>query len=136
MKKFTFVDLLAVLGALLLTGLGWAVGHPEAALSLLAVMLIWVINFLFTWKGIKLRKAWLTAGLFVVALVLTHLFQPILFPPWPNVTGTPQAIAAAIYLWIGTMIISAGPIVAYATGLYNIILAKVLSKLLYQPQLK
>jgi len=136
MKKFTFVDLLAVLGALLITGLGWAVGHPEAALSLLAVGLIWVINFLFTWKGIKLHKSWLTTGLFVIAFGLTGLFQPMLFPPWPSVTGDPQAIAIAIYLWIGTMIISAGPIVAYATGLYNILLAKLLEKLLYQPQLK
>jgi hypothetical protein len=136
MKKFTFVDLLAVLGALLLTGLGVAAKHPEAALSLLAVVLIWVINFLFTWRGIKLHKSWLTTGLFAVALGLTALFQPALIPLWPNLAGNSQEIAAAIASWIGQMIISAGPIVAYATGLYSIILAKVLEKLLYQPQLK
>lgn len=136
MKKFTFVDLLAVLGALLLTGLGVAAKHPEAALSLLAVVLIWGINFLFTWRGIQLHKSWLTAGLFVIALCLTALFQPVLIPLWPAVTGTPQDIAAAIASWLGQMIVSAGPIVAYATGLYNIVLTKVLAKLLYQPQLK
>lgn len=130
-KKFTIADLLAVLGALVLTGLGWAVGHPETVVALVAVILIWVINFLFTWKGIKLAKAWLTGSLFVIAFLLTWLFQPTLFPVWPAPV-TPESI----YAWLVALITYAGPIVAYATGLYNIILSKVLDKLLYQPQLQ
>jgi hypothetical protein len=131
MKKFSIGDLLAVLGALVLTGLGWAVGHPEAVISLVAVILIWVVNFLFTWKGIKLSKTWLTGILFVVSLGLTALFKLELFPIWPS-PSTPEAIAA----WLTSLITYAGPIVAYATGLYNIILSKVLEKLLYQPKLQ
>ena len=130
-KKFSIGDLLAVLGALVLTGIGWAVGHPETTIAVVAIVLIWVINFLFTWKGIQLHKSWLTGILFVVAFLLTWLFQPALFPPWPSVVTTD-----AIVIWLGSLISFAGPIVAYTTGLYNLILAKVLEKLLYQPQLQ
>lgn len=136
MKKFDIKDLLAVLVALVITGLGIAAQHPEAVLSLLAVVVIWVVNFLFRWKGIKLRKTWLTVGLFVVSLLLTLLFQPTLFPGWPVLIGTPEAIATALYTWIGLLIVAAGPIVAYATGLYNILLARILEKMLYQPNLQ
>jgi hypothetical protein len=136
MKKFDVKDLLAVLCALLLTGLGVAAKHPEAALTLVAVLLVWTVNFLFRWKGIKLHRAWLTSGLYVLALLLTLLFQPALFPAWPVLSGESRQIASAIYSWIGMLIIAGGPIVAYATGLYNILLKRVLDKLLYEPQLK
>jgi len=135
MKKFDYKDLLAVLAALVITGLGIAAKHPEAVLSLVAVMLIWGINFLFRWKGIKLRKSWLTVLLYILAVLLTVLFQPALFPAWPVLTGEPQAIATSIYTWIGALLIAAGPIVAYATGLYNVLLVRILEKLQYVPRL-
>lgn len=134
-RKFDIKDLLAVLAALVITGLGIAAQHPEAALSLVAVVVIWLVNFLFRWKGIQLKKTWLTIGLFVAALLLTLLFQPTLFPAWPVLAGDPQTIATSFYAWIGALLIAAGPIVAYATGLYNILLVRILEKLQYQPML-
>jgi hypothetical protein len=131
--KLEWKDALAIAAALALTGLGWAAKHPEAALSLVAVALIWIINFLFRWKKIILHKAWLTTFLFFIALVLSAIFNPTLLPAWPVLSGDAQQIASAFYGWIGALIISAGPIVAYTTGIYNILLARVLDKLQYKP---
>jgi len=135
MKKFEVKDYVSIVIALILTGLGIAAQHPEAVMSIVAVLLIWGINWLFTWKGITIHRAWLTTSLFVIALGLTYLFQPALFPPFPVLIGTSNEIANAIWAWVGALIIASGPVVAYATGLYNILLQRVLDKLKYQPKL-
>jgi len=131
--RFDWKDLTAFLVALVITGLGIAAQHPEVVLTVVVIVIVWVLNLLFNWKGIHLGKGWLTGILYVLSFLLTWLFQPSLVPALPVLAGAPQQAAGALYAWVGALLAASGPIVAYATGIYAILLARVLAKLLYTP---
>jgi len=58
--------------------------EPAAAATGLAAMLIvWIVNYIIQTFEVKPRRAWLTNGLYVVALILAGLFQPVKLPPFP-----------------------------------------------------
>ena len=129
-SKFTLNDLWRIIiavGAFLTVALA---GEGQLAmLGAAAILIVWVLNFLFERWKVQLHKDWLTGILAVLSLGMVFIYQPELFPVWPILT--PELWFKEIVAYIGELITSSSPIVAAATLAYNILLEGVLSKLKY-----
>ena len=127
-NKFTFGDvgrIIIAIGAFLTVFMSGA--EQVAVLGATAVLIVWILNFVFEKFGFMLGKVPLTIFLFVLSIGAVAYWQPEMFPAWPLVVTV-----ASVFEWIGALLLSAAPIVTMATGLYNMLLASILEKLNYQ----
>lgn len=131
--KFNWMDAAKVILALVATGFAWSAENQEGAISLAAMIAVWLLGLAFKRKGWKVGKLHLTIALFVVSVGLAILFQPVVLPALPAWEGDVVLFVSAILVWLGAFIDLGGQIVLWATGIYNILLAKVLEKLEYTP---
>lgn len=129
-KKISFSgkDAWAVSLALLTMGLGWMADNQSTVMAVSVLVIVWLLNEIWKRTGEKMGKRWLTALTFGLSILLSLIFRPVLVPEFPAYAGDAQAFAQALVAWGGTILALASGIVAYATTLYNILLAEVLTK--------
>jgi len=122
-------DILKVLVAVLLGGAGWSVDSQMTVITFVAVAVVWLARFVSQRYKLDLGKAWLTGFLFVLAVCLSLIFTPVALPELPMWTGSLAAFVPLLIAYLGAFLEIAGPVVASATLIYNILLEHVLEKL-------
>lgn len=131
MKDFNWKDLLFVLAAVLIGGAGWTVDSQAVVITAVSILAVWLVQwsaktFGWTWHPGKMG---LTLLLFVLAVGLSILFMPVAPPAFPAI-GEDFAVWLPLFIaYLGAWVALAGPVVANATLIYNILLANVLEKL-------
>lgn len=95
-------------------------------LALLAPIIIYVLNFLAKAK-VKVTRGWLTAGVYVISGLLAFVWNGTAFPPFPVFTDL-AAFVPALLAYFSAMLTLLGPVVAFATLIYNALLKKVLDE--------
>jgi hypothetical protein len=126
---------LLILG--LLAGVGSLIAHyPDVALGVAASLVVWILNLLFRWKGIKVHRGWLTVLVVLICLGFSYVLQPALFPVFPAdyfilLGSDPAAAQVLLSTFLLALAAAVGPISTYATVLYNTLLKTILDKLLY-----
>lgn len=126
--KFSGKDALAVTLALLTMGLGWMADNQSTVMAVSVLVIVWLVNEAWKRTGEKLGKRWLTVLTFGFSIAMSLIFRPVLVPEFPAYAGDAQVFAQAVVAWGGTILALASGIVAYATTLYNTLLAEVLTK--------
>lgn len=127
-NKFDWKDLLLVLVAVFIGGAGWTQDSQTVVITAIAIGVTWLLGWALKQFNYKPGKLVLTAFLFVVALALSALFQPFALPAFPALGEDFSAWAPLFIAYLGAWVALAGPTVANATLIYNILLAKVLEK--------
>lgn len=97
-------------------------------ISIVAMVLIFVLNYVakqFKWSP---QRGWLTAFLYVISAGLAFGFSAMVLPPFPAFDG-PVAFVAAAFGYLNNMLIELGPTVALATLIYNVLGKRVLDAL-------
>ena len=128
-KKLNWWDALSIIAAIGTFGLGWIADNLATVIAFSAVGLVWLINLGLRHFGWKPSKAGLTVIVFAVALGLSFLSNPAVFPEFPAWSGDASAFAPLLIAYLSALLQVAAGVVSYATGVYNILLAKVLEKL-------
>ena len=114
---------------LLVIGAAWAVSHQAAVITVVAMLIVWLINVLFKFFGKQVKTAWLTTALYVVSIGMAFLFSPVALPTFPAFTGDPTGYAVALVGFVGVFMNLAAPAVASATGIYNILFKDVFDQI-------
>ena len=127
-EKFNWSDAFKILLALVASGFAWTVDNQEGVISLVAMLVVWVLGMVVKRFGYKIGKVQLTIFLFLVSVGLALLFQPVAFPIFPAWGGEVITFVGALLTWAGALLALGGEIFVWATGIYNILLAKVLAK--------
>lgn len=127
--KFEMKDLYKILLGFLAFGIGWFADNQNTLIAFASMLIVWGITTAgarYPWlKG----KAVLTSLVFAVSLILAFLIQPSAFPTFPNWTGDAGSFVPLLSAWIAAFFAVAGHAVAFAMGIYNILLADVLRKI-------
>jgi len=97
-------------------------------IGMIAMVIIWLINFWRKQGGASIPSGWLTAGVYVVSFLLALAFGLPAIPIFPPFDG-PVTFVTALFDWINTFFVNVGPIVALATLIYNALLKQVLDGL-------
>ena len=97
-------------------------------ISLIAPIIIWLVKFWRQRAGQDIPSGWLTAGVYVVALLLALAFGLPALPAFPPVSDPIQFITACLQ-WLSEFLVNVGPLVGFATLLYNALLKRVLDGL-------
>ena len=93
-------------------------------LSVAAVVIVAGINALAKAK-VSLGRGWLTAFVYVVAGVLAFAWSAPIFPAFPAWGGDLGSFVPALFQWFSDLLIAVGPVVGFATLVYNVLWAKV-----------
>ena len=125
--KFDWMTALKILAALVITGFVWTQDNQVALLSLAAMGIVWGVKLYAAKSGKALGKEWLTGILLAVSVAFAYLFQPVALPPFPVYGGDVLGFVQAIFVYASDVLAVSGGVFALATGLYNILLAKVLA---------
>ena len=128
-NKFNWQDGLRIVLAVLTFGFGWIADNQATVISFSAVFIVWGIGLAIKKYGYQPTKAVLTIIVFAVALGLSLIFQPILLPMFPGWTGDASTFAPLFLAYMTAFLQIASGVVAYATGVYNILLSHVLEKI-------
>jgi hypothetical protein len=126
---FNWQDGLKIVLAVMTFGIGWFANNQATVIAFSAMLIVWVIRLAMQKYGYKPEKSSLTVILFVVAIGLSFLFSPIALPIFPFWTGDASTYAPLFIAYFIAFLQIAGSVVAYATGVYNILLAQVFDKL-------
>ena len=97
-------------------------------ISVVAMALIFVINYVakqFKWAP---QRGWLTAFLYLVSAGLAFGFSAMVLPPFPAFTD-PVTFVAALFSYFNILLTELGPVVALATLIYNVLGKRVLDAL-------
>ena len=104
-------------------------------IGLLATLAAQAFKLYMTWSKRTVHRKTITVFMFVVSMVVGYLWsRPAMptFPALPAVVDDPAVYAALIVTFIGQVIVFLGQLVAlvsamvgFATGIYNLLLAKV-----------
>lgn len=129
LQEFDRQDVFKVVLAILTFGLGWIANNQATVISFAAILIVWLLGLALQRFGYRPGKAGLTIIVFLVALGLALLFQPVIMPARPTWTGDAATFAPALILFVSAFLQIASGVVAYATGVYNILLAQVLEKI-------
>jgi uncharacterized membrane protein len=100
-----------------------------AILGLVATVIVGILNLLAEKGGIHLARGWVTAILFVIAMILSFFWQPVALPAFPVWAGDPAVFALALLTFTGTLASAAGVVVGFATVIYNWLVKKVYDRL-------
>lgn len=90
----------------------------------LASVIIYVLNLLLKAK-VRVTRGWLTAGVYVVSGLLAYAWTPVVFPAFPPFVDL-ASFALALLTWISSLLTLVGPVVAFATLIYNALLKQAL----------
>ncbi len=97
-------------------------------IAVVATVLVYILN-LWSKKASKpIHRGWLTAAVYLISGLLAFAFNAPAFPPFPVITDAAQA-APAILQWASDLLVLIGPIVAFATLIYNALLSRVMDGL-------
>lgn len=129
MIKLDWKDGLKIVLAVMTFGFGWIADNQATVISFTAVAIVWLLGIALTRFGYHPNKVGLTIILFIVALGLSLAFQPVALPTFPPWTGDVSVFAALFISYVTAFLQIAASVVAYATGVYNILLAQVLEKI-------
>lgn len=92
-------------------------------IATVASVIVWLLKL---WKG-NVASGWLTAGVYVVSLVLAFFFAPLALPAFPPFVDLATFLPALIG-WIGEALIPLSAFVGFATLVYNTLLKAVLER--------
>ena len=127
--KFDWMTVLKLLAALVISGFVWTQDNQLALLTIVSIVVVWGVKFYANRTQKKVGKLFLTSLLLVLSVGCALLFQGFALPAFPVFDGDVLVFAGALIAWAGALISSGSQLFAYATGLYNILLADVLKKL-------
>jgi len=93
-------------------------------IGIAASVIIWLVKF---WRGQggSINPGWLTAGVYLVSLVLAWFFAPVALPPFPPFVDLASFVPAFLG-WLGELLIPLSAFVGFATLVYNVLLKQVL----------
>ena len=128
-NEFNWQDGLKIVLAVMTFGVGWFANNQATVIAYSAMLIVWIIRLFMQKYGYKPEKASLTVVLFVVAIGLSFLFSPVALPLFPFWTGDAASYAPLFIAYLTVFLQIAGSVVAYATGVYNILLSQVFDKL-------
>lgn len=128
MNTFNKKDAFLIVISLMTFGIGWVANNQTTVISYTAIGLVWIFGLILKRYGKRPTKAGLTITVFGVAIVLALLFQPVTLPLFPLWTGDVPGYATLLIAYVAAFLQMASGVVAYATGVYNILLAQVLEK--------
>ncbi len=95
-------------------------------LGILASALTFLLNLLLTLGGVRIGRGVLSIFLFLISLVLAVTWGgPISLPPFPPFTDV-ISFVAAVLTFFANLVALAGPLVAFATLIYNVLYSKVI----------
>lgn len=94
-----------------------------------ATVIVYALNALAKYAGVQLGRGWLTVIVYACAGALAVLWQAPVFPPVPVYAGDPAMFVKTILDFLGAVLVALGPVVAFATLIYNALLKSVLDKL-------
>lgn len=130
-NSFTWQDALKIVLAIMTFGIGWFADNQVTMIAFAATAVVWLISYLiqlspsFAWlKG----KGPLTALVFVVAFVLSYLFQPFTLPAFPGWVGDFGAYVPLVSEWFTAFFAIIAPAVTFAMTIYNLLLAQIYEK--------
>ena len=95
-------------------------------ISLVASVIVFVINEIADINGIQIGRARLTAGLYAIAFILAVLFTPQVFPAMPDMAGDPAVVSAGVLNYLGALVTQLALLVGVATTIYNLLGKQVL----------
>ena len=124
--KINWKDGLKIVLAVLTFGFGWLADNQTTVISFSAVLIVWLFGIALAKFGYRPGKVGLTLVLFVVAIGLTLTFQPIVLPTFPTWAGDASIFVPLLVAYFIAFLQMAASVVAYATGVYNILLSQVL----------
>jgi len=126
---FNKQDAFKVILAVMTFGFGWVANNEATVIAFLAMVIVWAIRLIAKKYKYVPTKAALTITLFFVALGLSLIVTPVMLPFFPAWTGDPSTYALLLITYFSVFLKIAGGVVAYATGVYNILLAQVFDKI-------
>lgn len=134
-NSYTWQDGFKIFLAVMTFGAGWIVDNQSTVIAFLAIAIVWFVSLLMKRYQYRPTKANLTIIVFAVSLVLSFWIHPVALPFFPAWTGDAAAYAPLLIAYISGFFQIVSGVVAYATGVYNILLAQVLEKLPLSKQL-
>lgn len=130
-KTFNWQDGLKIILAVMTFGIGWFADNQVTVIAYAAVLLVWLFGVIakqnkdFEWlRG----KGPLTVLVFIIAFVISYLFQPFTLPIFPSWTGDAGTFMPIFSAWISAVFAIVGNAVVFAMSVYNLLLAQVLEK--------
>jgi uncharacterized membrane protein (DUF441 family) len=128
-EPLNWKDGLKIVLAVMTFGFGWIADNQMTVISFAAVLIVWLLGLALKYFGFTANKVSLTIILFIVALGLSLAFQPVALPSFPSWSGDASVFMALLVAYLASFFQIAAGVVAYATGVYNILMAQVLEKL-------
>lgn len=129
--------LLKVVLSILTLGVTWIYSNQAAIITAVTIVIVWILNSLFKWKGIKLGRAYVTGILYVIAFLLVVLFNPGVLPTWPIMPTDAGLAISVITAYLQMVIVALIPYAGAAMTIYNMLMQDVLDKvpvsLLFRP---
>ena len=89
-----------------------------------ASVIVWLIKDLQA-KGTIVPPGVLTAGVYVVSLILAYVFAPVALPAWPPFVDAATFVPAFLS-WCGELLVTISALAGFATLVYNVFLKKVM----------
>ena len=96
-------------------------------LAFLATVIVYLVNLLVKAK-IKVNRGWLTVAVYVISGLLAYAWNAPVFPAFPAFVDL-AAFVPALLTWFTALLTLLGPVVAFATLIYNVLLKKVLDSI-------
>lgn len=130
-KTFNWQDGLKIILAVITFGVGWFADNQITVIAYAAVLITWLLGVIA--KGNK-QLQWmrgkgpLTVFVFMVAFVISYLFQPFTLPILPGWTGDMATFVPIFSAWISAVFSIVGNAVVFAMSVYNLLLAQLLEK--------
>lgn len=128
-EPLNWKDGLKIVLAVMTFGFGWIADNQMTVISFAAVLIVWLLGLALKYFGFAANKVSLTIILFIAALGLSLAFQPVTLPSFPSWSGDASVFMALLVAYLASFFQIAAGVVAYATGVYNILMAQVLEKL-------
>lgn len=129
--SFLWQDGVKIVLAVMAFGIGWFSDNQTTVIAYAAVILVWLIGVIakqserFTWlRG----KGPLTVLIFIVAFIVSYLFQPFALPIFPAWTGDAGTFVPLFSAWVSGSLSIVGNAVVFSMSVYNLLLAQVLEK--------
>lgn len=125
-KNWQFV--LQVILSILTFGVTWAINNQAAIVTAAAIIIVYLINAFMKLRNVKLGRGWLTAILYVAAMILAYFFNPTALPAFGSVPSDPALLVNAVLAYIPLLIATLSPYAGAAMAIYNMLLKDVLDQ--------
>jgi len=130
MKSIKSLDWKSIVAALAALGIVSSADPEVAAISIGAMLIVTLVNFLARTFGVKVGAGWLSIGLYAVSVAIAIFLNPIAVPSVPVYPGDPVTYAQAITELIEKTAPMATALMASATLVYNALKPLVWDKVL------